>query len=144
MEITYDILKINDFSPPTYSVCPPEWTHAILCLSHKVQRFVDRVEVRFDTGGGLSVSLFPDALSAYQALKKMKYNLVVFKFEPGKNDTVVYETTQEPHSVSDGISFESVGKKFRVNISVMGQHIMFLVDSQQLLTVFAELGGDPE
>ncbi len=145
MEIVYDVQKINDFKPPTYFVCNSERTHTMLCLSHKVQKFTDRVEVRFDTGGGLGVSLFPDAIAAFQAIRKTKNNLVVFKFEPAKNDTVVYETTQGVHSVMDGIAFQAgPGESFRVHVSVMGQHIAFLVDSQQLLTAIAELGGDPE
>lgn len=142
METVYSVEEITDLTPPTYSVCNPEWTHKVLCLSHTVQKFSNRVEVRFDTGGGLGVSLFPNAIAAYQALKSMKDNLVVFKSE--QDDTTVYETTEGANSVSNGIAFQRSDKSFRVHIAVMGQYIMFLVDSQKLLLAFAELGGDPE
>lgn len=144
----YEVVRMSDKGSPVFFMRLPAevGSQTVFTLTHTVQKFTDRVEFKWGAGFGFdSVSLFPDAIAAFQAIRKMKNNLVVFKFEPAKNDTVVYETTQGAHSVMNGIAFQAgPGESFRVHVSVMGQHIAFLVDSQQLLIAIAELGGDPE
>ena len=148
--MTYEVLRLPTRRKVAYQICDlledTDVGHILFTLSHAMHKFVDRVEFNYSMGNGMDVSLFPDASHAYLALVGLQRGLVVFKFDPAENDTVVYTTSESLRSFTQGIAIEwaNKDKTYRVHIAIMGQRQSFTVHSDQLLVAVAELGGLPE
>ncbi len=143
MDFTYKMVRTQiEGYPPEYCVQTVITVHKLMTLQPTVQRFADRVELKLNMGGGMTVSLFPNLLQLYQELAIHDKHLIVVKFDRLTNDTVVFRTTLENVDECRGISFQRVSNSYRMYIAVAGQYIMPLVDREAFLEALMDLGGE--
>ena len=143
MDDKYDVVKAVACEP-TYHIRRflggLDMAHEMFTLKGMTRQFTDRVEMKLNLGGFLSVVLYPQAGPLYSLLARRGDDMVCIEFDNSNNDTVVFRTTQGPHTVK-GIAFQRAGKSLRVHISMMGQLTTILVNRQDFLNAIEELGG---
>ncbi len=143
MDEKYDIVK-QVSSRPTYNIRRflggLDTAHEFFTLKGMERQFIDRIEMKLNLGGFLTVALYPEIARLHLLLNRRGNDLVCVEFDTFINDTVVYCTTQRLHTIK-GIGFQRVGKNLRVHISIMGQFTMILVNRKDFLNAIEELGG---
>lgn len=143
MDEKYDVVK-QVSSRPTYNIRRflggLDMAHEFFTLKGTERQLTDRVEMKLNLGGFLTVALYPETAQLHLLLNRRGNDLVYVEFNNSINDTVVYCTTQRPHTIK-GIGFQRVGKNLRVHISIMGQFTVILVNRKDFLNAIEELGG---